>query len=102
VETSSNYFKSAKLKIMNLIDKKYLLGSLFILLGVIYIYLSITQHKKDNRPNKIEVPDAVLKNMDIELKKLIAEDKKIEAIKKCRMITGFGLKEAKDYVDNLK
>jgi ribosomal protein L7/L12 len=87
---------------MNLIDKKYLLGSLFMLLGVIYIYLSITQHKKDNKPNKIEVPEAALKDMDIELKNLIAEDKKIEAIKKCRKITGFGLKEAKDYVDNLK
>lgn len=39
--------------------------------------------------------------MDNELKKLIAEGKKIEAIKKYRMITGIGLKEAKEYVDLL-
>lgn len=30
---------------------------------------------------------------------LIASQKKIQAIKECRMITGTGLKEAKDYID---
>ena len=37
--------------------------------------------------------------MDIKLRKLIAEGKEIKAIKKYRMVTGFGLKEAKEYVD---
>lgn len=40
--------------------------------------------------------------MDEQLRSLIAEGKKIKAIKKCRIVTGFGLKEAKDYVDKLK
>ncbi|WP_435575532.1 ribosomal protein L7/L12 [Clostridium gasigenes] len=39
--------------------------------------------------------------MDVELKNLIREGKKIKAIKKYRIVTGLGLKEAKDYVDSL-
>ena len=87
--------------IANLIDKKYLLGSVYTLLGVTYICLSISCYKKDNKSNKIEVSDSDLKNMDMELKNLIAEGKKFEAIKKYRMVTGLGLKEAKEYVDLL-
>lgn len=38
--------------IMNLIEKKYLLGGPFLFLGALYIYLSITYYKKDNKSNK--------------------------------------------------
>jgi ribosomal protein L7/L12 len=44
---------------------------------------------------QIGVPDRITDNIDIELKNLIAEGKKIEAIKKYRMVTGLWLKEAK-------
>lgn len=87
--------------IMYLIDRKFLLGSIFILTGIVYIYLCISNYKKDNKPNKIEVPDEILKSMNIELRSLIEEGKKYQAIKKCRSITGFGLKEANEYVDLL-
>lgn len=40
-------------------------------------------------------------SLDDELKKLIVVGKKIQAIKELREATGLGLKEAKDYVDNL-
>ena len=40
-------------------------------------------------------------NIDEELKELIANNKKIPAIKRLRQETGMGLKEAKEYVDNL-
>nr|WP_243175624.1 ribosomal protein L7/L12 [Clostridium gasigenes] len=43
----------------------------------------------------------MLENIDVELKNLIAEGKRIKAIKKYRIVTGLGLKEAKDYVDSL-
>jgi len=46
---------------------------------------------------QVGVPDTVTN----ELKILISEDKKIEAIKKYRMVTGLGLIEAKEYVDSL-
>ncbi|MDD4296873.1 MAG: 50S ribosomal protein L7/L12 [Ruminiclostridium sp.] len=38
---------------------------------------------------------------DEELKKLILEGKKIEAIKRYRALTGEGLKEASDYVNSI-
>jgi len=37
--------------------------------------------------------------LDEELRRLLAADRKIEAIKRVREATGLGLKEAKDYVD---
>ena len=40
-------------------------------------------------------------NIDEELKELIADDKRIPAIKRLREETGMGLKEAKEYVDDL-
>ncbi len=40
-------------------------------------------------------------NIDRELRPLISEGKKVEAIKKLREFTGMGLKEAKEYVDKL-
>lgn len=39
--------------------------------------------------------------LDEKLKNLVEDGKKIKAIKELRMATGLGLKEAKDYVDNL-
>lgn len=41
-------------------------------------------------------------NIDKELKELILDDKKIPAIKRLREETGMGIKEAKEYVDNLE
>ncbi|MEM7028162.1 MAG: ribosomal protein L7/L12 [Chloroflexota bacterium] len=37
----------------------------------------------------------------VEVRDLIAQGRKIEAIKKVRTLTGWGLKEAKDFVDAL-
>ena len=33
--------------------------------------------------------------------RLVAEGKNVEAVRRCREITGLGLKEAKEYVDGL-
>lgn len=41
-------------------------------------------------------------NIDEELKELIADNKKIPAIKRLRQETGMGLKEAKEYIDELE
>lgn len=46
---------------------------------------------------QVGVPDTITD----ELKSLISEGKKIEAIKRYRIATGVGLKEAKEYVDSL-
>lgn len=85
--------------IINLTDKNYFSGGTYTFLGGIYIVLSIINYKKDKKSNQNKVPDTVLKNMDIELRDLIAEGKKMEAIYQCRIVTGLGIKEAKEYVD---
>ncbi|MCB2340183.1 ribosomal protein L7/L12 [Clostridium estertheticum] len=47
---------------------------------------------------QVGVPDTVTD----ELKGLLLEGERIKAIKKYREVTGFGLVEAKEYVDSLK
>ncbi|QAT40920.1 ribosomal protein L7/L12 [Clostridium sp. JN-9] len=51
----------------------------------------------DKIAKQVGVPDTITD----ELKSLILEGKKIEAIKKYRIATGLGLKEAKEYIDSL-
>lgn len=48
---------------------------------------------------QIGVPEP---SIDEELKNIISDGKKIKAVKRYRDFTGVGLKEAKDYIDNLK
>jgi hypothetical protein len=88
--------------ITNLISKSFVFGVACIFLGGGYFVLSIINYKGNKKSIQIRVPDTVSENIDVELKKLITEGKKIEAIKKYRMGTGICLKEAKEYIDNLK
>lgn len=88
--------------IMYLIEKRYSSGAMFIFLGVIYFGLSTANYKVDNKISKLGVQHVVSEEVENELRNLVAEGKKIEAIKKYRVITGLGLKESKDYVDNIK
>ena len=86
-----------------------------IIVVVVVLFMSIENNNKVlradiSRINKklekiakqIGVPDDEKCNMDNELRNIIAENGKIKAIKKYREVTGIGLKEAKEYVDNLK
>lgn len=50
---------------------------------------------------QIEIPYTATENLKQELKQLIAEGKKVEAVKIYRIATGAGLLEAKEYVDSL-
>jgi ribosomal protein L7/L12 len=60
-----------------------------------------TNSTLDKIAKQIGVPDTMPESLDNELKTLIAEGKKIKAIKRHRMLTGVGLKESKDYIDSL-
>jgi ribosomal protein L7/L12 len=60
-----------------------------------------TNSTLDKIAKQIGVPGTVPENLDNELKTLIAEGKKIKAIKRHRMLTGLGLKESKEYIDSL-
>jgi len=50
---------------------------------------------------QIGVPDTNIDNIDDELKNLLEKGKKIEAIKRYRIVTGLSLKQSKEYVDSL-
>ncbi|MGH4122629.1 MAG: ribosomal protein L7/L12 [Clostridium sp.] len=72
------------------------------LLSIIFQLRSDVTHIKvtlDKIAKHIGLADTVTENIDAELKSLISEGKKIKAIKRYRMVTGLGLKEAKEYVD---
>ena len=87
---------------MDVISDKYFRAFMYIFLGGFYLVLSITNYRVNKKSTQIKVSDTVLENMNVELRNLIAEGKKIKAIKKYRMVTGLGLKEAKEYIDNFK
>ncbi|GAA0774876.1 hypothetical protein GCM10008908_25490 [Clostridium subterminale] len=49
----------------------------------------------------IGVKNPEVENIDEELRELISQGKKVRAVKRYRIATGLGLKEAKEYVDRL-
>jgi ribosomal protein L7/L12 len=56
----------------------------------------------DDFPPDAQPAPRSLSEMDLdELRALVAQGNKIVAIKRCRELTGLGLKEAKDFVDTL-
>ncbi|MGL6186335.1 MAG: 50S ribosomal protein L7/L12 [Clostridium chrysemydis] len=55
----------------------------------------------DKIAKEVGVPDLVTDEIKEELKGLIKDGKSVEAIKRYRKLTGFGLKEAKEYIDKL-
>ena len=81
------------------------------LLGlVIYVTSYISQLKDELRRtnltlNKIVrhlgIEEEITENIDYELKDIISKSGKIKAIKRYREVTGKGLKESKEYIDNL-
>jgi cell division protein FtsL len=72
----------------------------------LWIVSSISQMRSDIlriniNLNKIAEQVGVPDTITNEIKSLILEGKKVEAIKKYRIATGLGLKEAKEYIDSL-
>lgn len=50
---------------------------------------------------RVGVTEILTKEEKEELKRLLSEGKNVQAVRRCREITGLGLKEAKEYVDGL-
>jgi len=82
-----------------------------LVVGILFLILSyISELKSDIRSinitldkiaKQIGVSDTIDENIYEELKELVLEGKKVKAIKKYRIVSGVGLKEAKDYIDLL-
>ncbi|WML32606.1 50S ribosomal protein L7/L12 [Clostridium sp. OS1-26] len=74
---------------------------------LLWIVISISQIRADItriniNVNKIAEQVGVPDTITDELKSLLLEGKKVEAIKKYRIATGVGLIEAKEYIDSLQ
>lgn len=81
-----------------------IVGFIMILIGVIAQLQSDISRIKltlDKISKQVGVPSPITENIDIEIRNLVLEGKKIKAIKRYRMVTGIGLKEAKEYIDEL-
>jgi hypothetical protein len=85
--------------------------SLFInefLTSIICIFISVFDFALSRYDYKHEIDkqavasNTEIENIEDELKSLIIEGKEFEAVKKYKIATGFGLKEAKEHVDFLK
>ncbi|EOU1700236.1 hypothetical protein LTX14_001387 [Clostridium perfringens] len=50
---------------------------------------------------RVGVTEILTKEETDELRRLVSEGKSVEAVRRCREITGLELKEAKEYVDGL-
>ena len=61
-------------------------------------HMRITLDKISEKFGAIEI---VTKEEKEELKKMLSEGKNVQAVRRCREITGLDLKEAKEYVDGL-
>lgn len=81
-----------------------------LLWGFIYLTSYISQLKDELRRTKLTlnkivkhlgIEEEITENIDYELKDIISESGKIKAIKRYREVTGKGLKESKEYIDNL-
>lgn len=68
--------------------------------------MSVVKSSLDEISKQVGVVDILIEDMSMEelnvkLKELISKDKRIEAIKMYRIVTGKDLEEAKDYINNL-
>lgn len=84
----------------------WIIALLLMILGILVASPGSSEFKinnMDKKLNKIMEHLGIEEiNIDKELKELIVDDKRIPAIKRLREETGMGLKEAKEYVDNLE
>ena len=85
------------------------INSIWIIIGacMLMILVSvISQMRNDLKHMRITLDkfgaiEIVTKEEKEELKKLLSEGKNVQAVRRCREITGLDLKEAKEYVDGL-
>ncbi|MBW8009860.1 MAG: hypothetical protein FVQ83_01280 [Chloroflexi bacterium] len=76
---------------------------IFLIFSLAGILATLTNNNRNDYGNKVDflLKDVPPGNFDEELRVLVQNGKKIEAIKRLRQTTKMGLKEAKDYVENL-
>lgn len=88
------------------LESTIIIGMLFIILMISLIApsgsdprIKLINKKLDRIMERLGMEE---ENIDEELKDLLREGKMVEAVKRQRQETGMGLKEAKEYVDELE
>jgi len=79
---------------------KLILRGVLFCLEIAFFFLrkkTSVPYPYDKQTRQIHLPPEVEK----ELRKLVASDQKIEAVKRITQLTGAGLRRSKDYVDRL-
>lgn len=74
--------------IMDVISEEFFPGVMYILSGGVYLVLSITYYSVNKKSTQIELSETVLENMNVELKNLIEEGKKIKQLKNIEWLLG--------------
>ncbi|MGU8857164.1 ribosomal protein L7/L12 [Clostridium perfringens] len=80
-----------------MIYERFLIG----LVGKLRNEVKIMRGTLNRIAERVGVTEILTKEEKEELMRLVAEGKNVEAVRRCREITGLGLKEAKEYVDGI-
>ena len=80
-----------------MIYESFLIG----LVGKLRNEVKIMRGTLNRIAERVGATDILTKEEKEELMRLVAEGKNVEAVRRCREITGLGLKEAKEYVDGI-
>ncbi|MBI5977055.1 ribosomal protein L7/L12 [Clostridium perfringens] len=80
-----------------MIYESFLIG----LVGKLRNEVKIMRGTLNRIAERVGVTEILTKEEKEELMRLVAEGKNVEAVRRCREITGLGLKEAKEYVDGI-
>ena len=80
-----------------MIYESFLIG----LVGKLRNEVKIMRGTLNRIAERVAVTEILTKEEKEELMRLVAEGKNVEAVRRCREITGLGLKEAKEYVDGI-
>lgn len=82
------------------LNHRLVIGLMYIALCLMYIRLHYSIIKKQTLDVSIDSKEFRAIKKDSKFNELLSQGKRIKAIKRCRMVTGCGLKTAQDYVDS--
>ncbi|MDZ4974149.1 hypothetical protein GNF42_06435 [Clostridium perfringens] len=80
-----------------MIYESFLIG----LVGKLRNEVKIMRGTLNRIAERVGVTEILTKEEKEELKRLLSGGKNVQAVRRCREITGLGLKEAKEYVDGI-
>lgn len=84
-----------------IVEKSYFIGVVYIAISIIHFAAGVTKYKQKDSTDIIVLSDEEIKEINNEIILLVNQGDKFMAIRKYRIATRCGLKEAKEYVDSI-